>query len=207
MVKLINLFLLSKSYTISKKKNSVGSHKKMIKGKILVIDLETTAFTPQKGVIVEIGISLLDVLNNNIEIIFDEIVHHSKINENAWIFQNTDLTPEMVYSAKRSISEIITELQPLFDKYQVTAYNQQFDFSFLRYAGATFPYVGLDPMKVATPVLRLLGRRNSYKWPKVQECLDYWDMNLVEPHRAGEDSFLEAKVCLKLFELGKFDIS
>ncbi|MHA1611335.1 MAG: 3'-5' exonuclease [Promethearchaeota archaeon] len=179
----------------------------MIKNQILVIDIETTAFTPQKGEIVEIGITLLDVINKNIEIIFDEIVHHSKINEDAWIFQNTDLTPEMVYSAKRSISDIITELQPLFDKYQVTAYNQQFDFSFLRYAGATFPHIGLDPMKVATSILRLPGRYRSYKWPKVQECLDFWSMNDIEPHRAGEDFFLEAKVCLKLFELGKFKIS
>ena len=179
----------------------------MIKSKFLVIDIETTAFTPQTGVIVEIGITLVDVLEKKVEIIFDEIVHHSQVDEHAWIFQNTDLTPEMIYSAKRSISEIITELQPLFDTYIVTAYNQQFDFSFLRYTGATFPYVGHDPMKVATPILRLPGRNRSHKWPKVQECLDYWAMNDIEPHRAGEDSFLEAKICLKLHELGKFNFS
>jgi DNA polymerase III epsilon subunit-like protein len=68
--------------------------------KILIIDIETTGFTPKTGKIVEIGIVELDLANGEKKIIFDQVVHESGITieelEKSWIVKNSSLTVEMI---------------------------------------------------------------------------------------------------------------
>ena len=42
------------------------------------------------------------------------------------------------------------------------------------------------------------------KFPKVQECLDYFGIKETEPHRADKDAFLEAKIIWELIKIGKY---
>ena len=105
--------------------------------KILVVDIETTGFYPSDA-IVEIGISLVDTVTRKVILVFDEVIKEKKFtkwkHKNAWIFQNTTLTVEDVMKAN-SLEYHKPEIQALFDKYKMTAYNKSFDLRFLRKAG------------------------------------------------------------------------
>lgn len=72
---------------------------------IYVIDTETTGLkgAPQ-DVVVDIGICRVDLIEGSVEPVYSSVVGYdtSKWNDyrlNAWIFENTDLTLEMVDSA------------------------------------------------------------------------------------------------------------
>ena len=62
--------------------------------KILIIDIETTGFSPTKSEIVEIGIVELDLSNVKIETLFDQLINEGitfeEINK-SWIFKNSDV--------------------------------------------------------------------------------------------------------------------
>jgi DNA polymerase III alpha subunit (gram-positive type) len=174
--------------------------------KILVLDIETTALHSSDGNIVEIGAVFLNTENGKVEKAFHSLIlEESEFDENAWIFENSDLTPELVKKEGKKLDEIRQELQELLDKYPTTAYNSQFDFGWLESRDFTIKEQLADPMGIATDILQI---RNyyGYKWPSVQECLKYWNINEIEPHRAYDDSRLEAQIVYKLIQLGKFPL-
>ena len=70
--------------------------------------------------------------------------------------------------------------------------------------GFHFKYIMPDPMLFATDILKLHSQKGGYKWPKVQECLYYFDILEEEPHRALQDASLEAEIMLRLIDLGYF---
>jgi DNA polymerase III epsilon subunit-like protein len=173
--------------------------------KLLLIDLETTHLNPARGSIVEIGAVTLDLNTREIDRVFDEIIKpEQEFNTNAWIFANSSLSVKDVKAGK-TLDEIRDTFQQLLSSYPVIAYNQKFDFSFLTHNGFSIECAGRDPMYDATDLLKI-PRYDGYKYPKVQECLNYFEINVIEPHRAIEDAELEAQIVLCLMDAGAYSI-
>ncbi len=183
---------------------------------IVVVDIETSGFQHQGGLIVEVGIVSLDLQTGHISNEFSEIVQENGFGEKhardpyGWIFKNSDLQYEDVVRAS-NLLKMISKIQNIFDKYPygATAYNKQFDFGFLNSRGlrikelpcimlSAAPVVGLPPNP---------GYRDP-KWPKVQEAWDFFfpRSDYIEAHRALDDARHEALIAYELYKLGKFRI-
>ena len=180
--------------------------------KIAVVDIETTARSPEKGTIVEIGICMLDLESHFTtkllattcrEQTFQTIFEERQL-KNCWVFNNSDLTIDEILTGP-SWEETVPKLNRIFEKFPATAYNKQFDLNWLRKHGATIPKELPCPMIAATPVLKLPGRYRSHKWPSVQEAWDFFfpeKNHYIEQHRAYDDAEHEAEIVYKLYESG-----
>ncbi|UYP48375.1 hypothetical protein NEF87_004660 [Candidatus Lokiarchaeum ossiferum] len=180
--------------------------------KIAVLDIETTGRTPKTGTIVEIGICLLDLKSHFKSKLFDstcrevnfDFLHEDKLLENAWVFQNSSLTIEDVRNGP-TWECVKPKIQKILLKFPVTAYNKQFDFGFLQTRGIKI-HKELDcPMIKATPVLKIPGFYDEYKWPSVQEAWEYFFPNkkdYMEEHRAYDDALHEADIVKALYDIG-----
>jgi len=175
--------------------------------KILVIDIETGGLY-HSDPIFEIGAVVLDTITGSIKEEVDYIIQQEYFNENAWAFQHSSLTPEMVRNGI-DIEDIRDKLQNLFNIYPVTAFNRKFDIGFLQSVGFRFPKLLPDPMIITTDILCIPSQWHpgEYKWPSVQECLEYYKINDNEPHRAAADAKLEARIIWELIKSGDFKIT
>lgn len=173
---------------------------------IVVVDIETTGFLKQHGLIVEIGMVKLNLNTGKRTIIYDELVKEDefdKTHQNAWIFNHSDLTFEDVLEAPPLNHGV---LQDLFNTYPATAYNKRFDFDFLKSRGLQINELDC-PMKLSTPLCKLPGYY-GYKWPTVEEAYDYFfkDNTYVEQHRACDDALHESEIVWELYKQGIFQI-
>jgi DNA polymerase-3 subunit epsilon len=183
---------------------------------IAIVDIETSGFQNEGGLIVEVGIVGLDLETGNITNEFDAIVKESGFGEKhaknpyGWVFQNSDLKYEDVLSANDLIN-ILPEIQTILDKYLLgaTAFNKQFDFGFLNSRGLKIKELPCI-MLSAAPVVNLPPNPgfSDAKWPKVEEAWEYFFPNVVykEAHRALDDARHEALIAHELYKLGKFNI-
>jgi DNA polymerase III subunit epsilon len=183
---------------------------------ISVVDIETSGFQYQGGLIVEIGIVSLDLQTGNVSNQLSEIVKENGFGEkhtrdpHGWIFKNSDLQYEDVLRAS-NLLKIIPQIQAVFDKYPygATAFNKQFDFGFLKSRGLRIKELPCI-MLSASPVVNLPpnpGYRDP-KWPKVQDAWDFFFPNsgYIETHRALDDARHEALIAYELYKLGKFRV-
>lgn len=183
---------------------------------IAIVDLETTGFLNQKGLIVEIGIASLNLNNGVITKEFDSLVKEPgfnaahKTHPYGWIFNNSTLSFEEVEEAP-AMKSLFEEIQGVIKKFPagITAYNAAFDLPFLRSRSFTFKALPC-PMIAATPVVNLppTGKRNEPKWPKVQETWNFLFGNTgyVETHRAIDDAVHEAEIVYELFKRGVYKL-
>jgi len=176
--------------------------------KILVLDLETTAIKHWQGAIVEIGAVILDLKTKTVEKAFDYLIKEKgkDVDDGAWIFINSDLTLAELEKNGRDLEDVRDELQILLDKYPCVAYNQQFDFGWLRSRRFTIPRVCSDPMYILTDILQIPGNYGKYKWPSVQESMKYFNMEGMEPHRAFQDAEIEAQIIVKMIENDNYEL-
>ncbi len=183
---------------------------------IVVVDIETSGFQPQGGLIVEVGIVALNLDTGDISNELGEIVKENGFDEKharnpyGWIFKNSNLKYEDVLKAIELI-EIIPKIQTIFDKYScgATAYNKQFDFGFLKSRGLRIKELPCI-MLSAAPIVDLPpnpGYRDP-KWPKVQEAWDFFFPNTAykETHRALDDARHEALIAYELYKRGNFRV-
>jgi len=178
----------------------------------LVIDLETTHLRPEMGNIIQVGIAELDP-KNNVRIILDKYVIEEEINQkawdNAWIFQNSEITPEMVLKKGKKWAEIAPEIQYILDHCRgVTAYNSAFDFGWLESRNITLP-------KSVIPCL-MKTFAHGEKWCKFYEALDIVfpdtetapeavrDYRAGRCHTAGADATAEAALLGAMLRLGYY---
>lgn len=185
--------------------------------KILIQDIETTYFLDKGGSIIEIGIVELNLQNGEIKEIFNSLLKESILTQKhrkppfGWIFNNSDLTVEMVRNAPPA-EEILPIVQTIINTYTngCTAYNNDFDFSFLEDRGIKFPKKLPCPMKLCTPILKLKNsfHPNDYKWPSVEEAYKYFfpEIKYIEKHRGADDAKHEAEIVYKLYKMGIFKI-
>jgi hypothetical protein len=183
---------------------------------IVVVDIETSGFQHQGGLIVEVGIVSLNLNTGLISIEFNEIVKENGFGEKhakypyGWIFKNSDLQYTDVLNAIELI-KIIPKIQEVFDKYPcgATAFNKQFDFGFLKSRGLRIKELPCI-MLSAAPVVGLPPHPGYFdpKWPKVQEAWDFFfpRSEYIEAHRALDDARHEALIAYELYKLGKFKV-
>jgi DNA polymerase III epsilon subunit-like protein len=181
--------------------------------KILIVDIETSGFSYQKDVIFEIGIVSLCLESGQIETLFDSCLrepHLSARHRDAWIFSNSDLTPDMIRTAP-TMEDIRPKVQAIFDAYSgMTAFNRQFDFGFLRSRNFTTPKELPCPMILSTDILKLPPKKGypGYKWPSAQEAWDYYfpDSPYKEKHRGADDARIEAGIVYEMYKRGEYQI-
>ena len=161
-----------------------------------VIDIETTGFLKQGGLIVEIGMVSLDTDTHEIKPVFDSRCREKGLNashRDAWIFQNSDLKAEDVRNAPM-LEDLQEGLQGEIDKMDaITAYNRDFDIPFLQDRGFNFKSLASCPMKVSTPICKIPHKptknkkaRKGNKWPNFEEAWAHFcpDAPYIEAHRA-----------------------
>lgn len=206
MLQSISEYLKDKNYVkISQKELEMETTK------IVVVDIETTDKNSYKNdLIVEIGITELDLQTGNTKPLFNHVVKEDGFGDkhrNSWIFENSDLTFEEVCKAP-DLKIFLPELQKIFQKYYATAYNKQFDFGFLGFRGLSIDHQLPCPMLVATNVLKI-QHYYGWKWPKVQEAWDFFFPNsdYEEEHRGYDDAEHEAKIVYKMYQLGHYPIN
>ena len=159
---------------------------------VVVFDLETTGLDNLKESIIEIG--AVKVVDGRITETFSTLVNPKKsIPEDATKINH--ITNEMVADAP-----IIDEVLPDFYKFTrgsvLSAYNIDFDFSFLRTAANKLRF-NFDNEQIDTLVLaraKLRGLHN-YKLATVAKALG---VSLENAHRALDDTIATAKIFVKL---------
>jgi len=174
---------------------------------IAVIDLETTGFSATKNNIVEIGIARLDVLTGEVTKLLDVVVRELSFGphcKKAWVFKNTSLTYEEVLKAK-PLEFYRKEIQAIFDKYPMTAFNSSFDFRFLRARDFIIDITVPCLMHSSTNILKIPHPKYTFKKPNFQEAWNFFnkEMKYVEAHRAYDDAEHEAYYAFDLFKYMK----
>lgn len=175
-----------------------------------IVDIETTGFLERGGHIVEVGIAGLNIKNGEIKTLFHSVCRESGMTareREAWIFSHSNLTIEEVRKA------------PLFDDLKAgiqnalrstignTAYNKQFDFSFLASRGIDIAKELPCPMLIATNIVKAPPfRYGRYKFPTVEESWKYFFPNepYIEAHRGLDDARHEAKIVYELYKRGHY---
>lgn len=196
-----------------------GTYKtiKMNDNKILVVDLESAGFQAKGGSIVELGLVEVDLESGEITTLFDSLVRedilsakHRESSEYNWIFQNSDLTPEMVRNAP-SQHEVYPKFQAIIDQYPngITAFNRNFDIPYLQSRGIKFGKLLPCPMLLLTGIMKLPKTKGfGYKWPKVIEAFPFLfpDVDYNEAHRGASDARDEALIVLEMYKRGWYKI-
>lgn len=174
--------------------------------KAAIVDIETTGLNPALNMIVEIAIVSLDLETGKTKIIYNELIKEQKfdiLHKNSWIFNNSDLTFEEVNSAAPLD---IKKLQSIFDKYHITAYNKDFDISFLQHRGFRIPNQLPCPMKLLTPILQLPSKNHymGFKYPSLKEAwaATFPNKPYLQNHRASDDAIHEAELVYELYNRG-----
>lgn len=174
-----------------------------------VVDLETTGLYPGRDDIVEIGIAKLDLESGKISKVFDQVIKpKGEYNQDAWVFYNTSLTTKDVDEAK-PLEAYFAELFPVLANNLVVAYNASFDVGFLRANGFDLPAVAIDPMEIATNVLKIPHHYYGYKFPKFQEAWNHYFGfdDYFEEHRAYDDAYHEAKLIHEMIQRGDYTLN
>ena len=179
-----------------------------MKNKILVLDIETTGFQNEGGLIVEIGAVEMDVQTWEINEVFSSLCREPGLtakHRDSWIFKNSDLTVEALRQAP-PFEEVAAAFQLIVNQYTngATAFNRVFDINFLHSRGLTFPKLLPCPMLLSTDICKLPGKFDKYKWPSVMEAYAYFfpDIPYNEKHRGADDARHEAMIVAQLIQLG-----
>ena len=174
---------------------------------IAVIDIETTGFNTFDSHIVEIGIAKVNLKTGKITPLFDKTVCETRsFDKNAWIFKHSTLTPEEVMLSE-DLEDYRDEIQTIFNKYIITAYNKKFDLSFMRSRGFKIKHESQCIMIVSTGVLKI-PYRGKYKYPKVTEAYKFLfkDPLYNEEHRAIDDAMDEARILYELYRRNIYQV-
>lgn len=127
--------------------------------------------------------------------------------KNAWIFNNSDLKFEDFADAP-DLNNVKNQIQEIFDRYSLTAYNTSFDFRFMESRGFVIKKDIPDIMAVAKETCKIMRARGGYKIPKMQEAWDnlFPNTNYIEKHRAVDDALHEAKMLFEMYKRGNYKV-
>lgn len=204
---------------------------------MLIIDTETTGLIgyPMDRVL-EIGIAEMDEKTFEVKPVYSALVHYEDQNdffaryrENRgpiWVFDNTDMTPEMIAEEGKDVSEVVDDVRSILNGKCVTSYNVPFDFrKFLMHDPWKLKEVctvGFDIMDAATARVRELVRKGwmedkelrdrltsdwedfPKKWVRSQDayrvlCPDDPAHIGKQSHRALDDAIMEAHILSALW--------
>ena len=183
---------------------------------IFVLDTETTGLEgAPKDLVVDVGITKVCLRKGTVEDVYSSVLGYDvdewdDYHRNAWIFQNTDMTLEMVADAPPAM-KVIEDVRRILRGKTVTAYNIAYDMDKFLYQepwnlrGTFTPCA--DIMLAATKVCKLPSQYygRQYRYPK----LDYAYSHIVEGdpaningqqnHRALSDAQMASYVMIQMF--------
>lgn len=152
--------------------------------------------------IVEVGV--VQLTPEGIEDVYSAVVNHPDIEgySDSWVFQNTDLTVEMVKDPTLSTpqSKVIKDLNYILDGKPATSFNTYFDFD-LFLSWWVMPIVPFDIMELAGNIINRSDAVKSeyaynYFFPE-----DGPGLGSKQTHRALDDARREAYILLALLGL------
>ena len=188
---------------------------------IYVLDTETTGL---KGapvdLVVDVGITKVDLEKGTVEHVYDSVLGYD-VDEwddylvHAWIFENTDMTLDMVSEAPPAL-KVIDDVRHILRGKNVTTYNMRYDLDKFLYQEpwcmrGTFNECR-DIMLAAKDVCKLPGAYygSDYRYPK----LDYAYETIVEgdpagiagcqDHRAYSDAVVASHVMIQMYRDGTY---
>ncbi len=186
---------------------------------IYVLDTETTGLEgAPRDFVVDVGICKVDLSKGTVEDVYSSVLGYDTEEwddylRNAWIFENTDMTLDMVEEAPLALT-VIDDVRRILRKKAVTSYNTGYDFNKFLYQEPwnlrgwfmEFP----DIMKAATNVCKLPGYYGDYRYPK----LDHAYSTIVEgdpagiggkqDHRALSDARMASYVMIAMYRNGQY---
>ena len=195
--------------------------------KILVADVESTNLhgIKQGDLVLSIGISEVDVVNQTVEPYFDEILGYDtnkwpddKLN--SWIFDNSNLKLEDInkaYNNNSTLENIANKFNKAVDGRWIAFYNRDFDYGrFIKHSPFDIDEKRVLPclMLASAPACCLPGYYGSWKWPKLEEAVsilldsetkDYLNKS-QDYHNSLFDTEVSGFVMLKLIEEGFYNI-
>jgi len=185
-------------------------------GEIYVLDTDTTGLKghPQ-DVIVDIAVCRVDLDKGTVDPVYSSVVGYdtSEWNEyrrNAWIFENTDMTLDMVDAAP-PVQEVVADIRKLLRGKKVTSYNTEYDMGkFLYHEPWKMKDLFIectDIMKAATPICKVPSQYygRQYQYPKLDLAYekivegDPAGIKGVQEHRAMSDAKVASHILVQLF--------
>lgn len=183
---------------------------------IYVLDTETTGLEgAPKDLVVDIGITKVSLRSGIVEDVYSSVLGYDvdqwdDYHRNAWIFENTDMTLDMVADAPPAM-KVIEDVRRILRGKTVTAYNIAYDMDKFLYhepwnLRGTFTLCN-DIMIAAMDVCKLPSQYygRQYRYPK----LDYAYSHIVEGdpanihgqqnHRALSDAQMASYVMIQMF--------
>ena len=188
---------------------------------IYVLDTETTGlFGAPKDVVVDIGMTRVSLRQGTVEDAYSAVLGYDvdewdDYRRNAWIFQNTDMTLEMVSDGVPAI-KVIEDVRRILRGKAVTSYNIAYDMGKFLYKEpwnlfGTFKEC-YDIMLAAKDVCKLpseyYGR--EYRYPKLDKAYemivdgDPAGIEGVQDHRALSDARMASYVMIQMFRDGNY---
>lgn len=168
----------------------------LYKDEFVVVDLETTGFSPEKGdEIIEIGVT--EIKGNEIVLNYSRLIRPNSIIPTN-ITMLTKITNDMVKDEK-SLEEVLPKFRSYIGDKTLIAHNAKFDLSFLNYY---LDKMGLDTIDNYLCTLELLKVNEKYKGKKksLSTACEYYGIELENAHRADADTLATAKLFLKIRE-------
>lgn len=188
---------------------------------IYVLDTETTGlYGAPKDVVVDIGITKVSLRKGTVEDVYSSVLGYDvdewdDYRRKAWIFENTDMTLDMVADAPPAM-KVIDDVRRILKDKDVTSYNIRYDMDKFLYQEpwdlrGTFKPC-FDIMLAAKDVCKLPSQYygREYRYPK----LDYAYSNIVEgdpagingkqDHRALSDARMASYLMITMFRDGSY---
>ena len=183
---------------------------------IYVLDTETstTHFKPYiDGHIVEIGIVEVDLERQKAIPFYHSIINDPKAKEEAWVFNNTTLTMDVMRKG-RDKGQISQYLSHILGGSEVTAFNTSFDQLMVSRDMKEFDSSirwGECLMKDSARIEEIPRKHaNSNAYPTAQDTYNHLcpddpaGINGIEEHRAQSDAYMEAFILIELYNNGLY---
>ena len=183
---------------------------------VYVIDTETTGLTgAPRDKVVDIAICRVRLGESSVEEVYSSVVGHDTSEwdsglKRSWIFENTDMTLEMVNRAPPE-EQVIREVTKILADSNVTSFNFSYDFDKFLYRhpwslrGRFVPFRCI--MLASRDVCKLPGMYEEYKWPKLEEAyrlIVKKDPKGGQTHRALGDAVMASEVLVELYRTGNY---
>ncbi|MDO5852481.1 MAG: 3'-5' exonuclease [Thermoplasmata archaeon] len=188
---------------------------------IYVLDTETTGLQgAPRDLVVDVGICRVSLSEGTVDDVYSSVLGYETDEwddylREAWIFQNTDMTLEMVEEAPPALT-VIDDVRRILRGKPVTAYNTGYDFGKFLYE-EPWNMRGwfvecADIMVAATPVCKVpseyYGRQ--YKFPKLDYAYakivdgDPAGIHGVQDHRALSDARMASHLMIAMSRNGQY---